>query len=151
MKIKNYTCQFNLYVTFLVKRYLDNHVKGCGNSRKDEEIQQDQKHELIVGSPSNHTGSNPGTVILISNEGQQAFMVANTNDSQTITLTQDVWILSDTQPLSKDVFRNGRNIQFWLFSLRDQLLSLIMLHKLTGHGLHSSRIILCTISILALT
>jgi len=72
------------------QRYLDNHVKGCGNSRKDEEIQQDQKHELIVGSPSNHTGSNPGTVILISNEGQQAFMVANTNDSQTITLTQDV-------------------------------------------------------------
>ena len=82
--------QFNLYLIFLVKRYLDNHVKGCGNSRKDEEIQQDQKHELIVGSSSNHTGSNPGTVILISNEGQQAFMVANTNDSQTITLTQDV-------------------------------------------------------------
>ena len=82
--------QFNSYLIFLVKRYLDNHVKGCGNSRKDEEIQQDQKHELIVGSPSSHTGSNPGTVILISNEGQQAFMVANTNDSQTITLTQDV-------------------------------------------------------------
>ena len=90
-KFKNQELQqFNLYLIFHVKRYLDNHVKGCGSSWKDEEIQQDQKHELIVGSPSNHTGSNPGTVILISNEGQQAFMVANTNDSQTITLTQDV-------------------------------------------------------------
>ena len=67
-------------------RYLENHVKGCGNSRKEEEIIQDQKQELMVTS-SNHANSNQGTVILISNEGQQAFMVANTNNTQTITLT----------------------------------------------------------------
>ena len=89
IEMKHYNI-FIHFLLFLVHRYLDNHVKGCGNSRKDEEMEQNQKHELIVGSPSNHASSNTGTVILISNEGQQAFMVANTNDSQTITLTQDV-------------------------------------------------------------
>ena len=65
---------------------MDNHAKGCGNSRKEEDIvEEDHKHELFGA------GNEPGTVILISNEGQQqAFMVANMGEEQTITLTQDV-------------------------------------------------------------
>ena len=69
-------------------RYLDNHVKGCG--KKEEEIEQEQKQEqLIIGATQNLVGSNPpGTVILISNEGhQQTFMVANTGEDQTVTLS----------------------------------------------------------------
>ena len=67
---------------------MDNHVKGCG--KKEEEIEQEQKQELVVGAtPASLVGSNPpGTVILISNEGhQQTFMVANTGEDQTVTLT----------------------------------------------------------------
>ena len=66
---------------------MENHVKGCG--KKEEEIDQEQKQELVVGTTPNLVGSNPpGTVILISNEGhQQTFMVANTGEDQTVTLT----------------------------------------------------------------